>query len=234
MRGSVLSPRTQRRCSCCTTTTVFHWRERLVPAGPAAVDAGARGVALDDLRPGRQAHPVERVVAPPPGRAGRSDRASSSAACRDRPSDRRPSSCPSRRPTSPDRDRPDRTGSCRAWGRCGRGRRGRSRAVTRPAGPAHRPSAGRVVRLDALTSGRPSPLTWRSTKPSGRPRSARPHSAGSRRARSAKASTSAKPSRRPSLGCGQRAGSSPRTTSPRRRSMMKKSAPSTLGSSQKT
>ena len=72
------------------------------------------------------------------------------------------------------------------------------------------------------------PLSWRCTKPSGLPRSPSPQATGSSACSSAIASTSAKAMRRPASAWPRiEGGNAVRTTSPRRRSITKKSLPST-------
>ena len=146
---------------------------------------------------------------------------------------RRASPCPSRRCSSPGPGRSGRTGSCRSCSRCAAPTR-----VARPRGivaASRSPtSAIRGIRPVSTRSQRlRHPPTWRSTKPSGRPRSPRPIAAASSRCRSASASTTAKPMRRAASSCIAICGGTwSHTTTPRRYSTTRKSEPTTSWSSQ--
>ena len=102
--------------------------------------------------------------------------------------------------------------------------------------PRPRPSSSASCSGVATRSQRfRQPATCRSRKPSGRPRSPSPHAAGSTRCRSARASTTAKPTRRRRRGASAiDGGSGAQITSPVRYSDTTKSAPTTSWSSQRT
>ena len=232
---SVDSPRTQRRWSCDHDHHRLPEREGLPPAHRARIGAGPRDVARGDLRAGRQAHvgePRPRAALGRLGVRGIGPVVEQGAEVHERIAERR---------HVPVEDGGHAVGVLRGElavveleivvddGRAARRRapRGQARVdplhvVRRVVRAGERPALGPAVEL-AVDEALGAAEVGRARTPRARGRGDRPSPRRGRRR-----------ARRPASGCARRAGGMvSRTTSPRRRSITKKSAPSTAGSSQK-
>ena len=186
-------------CSCCSTTAVFQQANASYQStSPTSRPVAAR-VALDDLASRRQTdrlHPgvVDRLVVGRVGRIG--PVVQQDAEIDERVAER--GHVPVEDRLAPDRDRRGRTGSCRACSRCG----APTAAATRGSCSASRVADGVHQRLGVRRRGeRPSASSIRRpgarrSPPDGRgPPS--PQATGSSGVQLGEASTTAKPTRRP-------------------------------------